>query len=94
MKRGVMNSVVRTRAMRFEWQKLVTPLTPKAVVAEWQAKDGEIQSMLSQARGTPLTGTSTIPPLDHTTTRPTNTPPTSDRHYMHSGQATISLLYV
>jgi len=55
MKRGVMNSVVRTRAMRFEWQKLVTPLTPKAVVAEWQAKDGEIQSLLSQARGTPLT---------------------------------------
>lgn len=49
-----MKSVARTRAMRFEWQKLVTPLTPKATVAEWQAKDAEIQSMLAAARGTSL----------------------------------------
>jgi len=54
MQRGVMKSLARTRAMRFEWQKLVTPLTPKAVVAEWQAKDSEIQSKLTEASGTSL----------------------------------------
>jgi len=54
MKRGVMNGVARTRAMRFEWQKLVTPLTPKSVVAEWQSKNAEIQVKLAEARGTPL----------------------------------------
>lgn len=60
MKRGVMNSLARTRAMRFEWKKLVTPLTPKAVVAEWQAKDSEIQTKLAEARGTSLT----VEPID------------------------------
>lgn len=50
MKRGVMNSVARTRAMRFEWQKLVTPLTPKAVVAEWQAKSTAINVMVAESR--------------------------------------------
>lgn len=60
MKRGAMNTLARTRAMRFEWQKLVTPLTPKAVVAEWQAKDSEVQSKLAEASGTPLT----VEPID------------------------------
>lgn len=60
MKRGVMTSVARTRAMRFEWQKLITPLTPKATVAEWQDKDSEITKMVSEARGTSLT----VEPVD------------------------------
>lgn len=54
MKRGVMNSLARTRSMRFEWQKLVTPLTPKAVVAEWESKSQEINAKLAEARGTPM----------------------------------------
>jgi hypothetical protein len=51
VKRGVMNSLARTRAMRFDWQKLVSPHTPKAEVAEWQSKDAEIQTLKSEAQG-------------------------------------------
>lgn len=60
MKRGVMNNVARTRAMRFEWQKLVTPLTSKAVVADWQAKNSEVTKRLAEARGASLT----VEPID------------------------------
>lgn len=60
MKRGVMRGVARTRAMRFEWERLVTPLTPKSVVAEWQGKDAEIQAKLQEAHGTALT----VEPVD------------------------------
>jgi len=49
MQRGAMKSIARTRAMRFEWQKLVTPLTKKSVVAEWEAKDSEIKIMMKEA---------------------------------------------
>lgn len=44
-----MNGAARARSMRFEWQKLVTPLTPKAVVADYQAKDAEIANMIREA---------------------------------------------
>jgi hypothetical protein len=46
--------------MRFEWQKLVTPLTPKATVAEWQAKNAEIVQKTNEAAGTSLT----VEPVD------------------------------
>lgn len=52
--------MARTRAMRFEWQKLVTPLTPKAVVAEWQAKSSEIALKMAEAR----TAAPTVEPID------------------------------
>lgn len=50
-----MNSLARARSMRFEWQKLVTPLTSKADVAAWRAKDSEIAFKNREASGTPLT---------------------------------------
>lgn len=46
-----MNSIAKTRSMKLEWQKLVTPLTPKSVVATWQNRDSEIQTRLRQAAG-------------------------------------------
>lgn len=55
-----MNSVARARSMRFEWQKLVTPLTPKAVVAEWQSKDSEIATMMRESNSV----SQTIEPID------------------------------
>jgi len=60
MKRGAMNSLTRARGMRFEWQKLVTPLTPKSVVADWQAKDSDIKKKLDVARS----ASKTVAPID------------------------------
>lgn len=43
--------MARARSMRFEWQKLVTPLTNKSVVAEWQRRESEINSRNKEATG-------------------------------------------
>lgn len=48
-----MRSFAQVRSLRFEWQKLITPLTSKAVVAEYTQKQSEITSMLSAARSVP-----------------------------------------
>lgn len=50
-----MRSSARLRAMRFEWRHLITPLTPKAVVAEWSRREGEINQMIQAARSVPKT---------------------------------------
>lgn len=55
-----MKSLARARSMRFEWQKLVTPLTPKAAVAEWQSRDGEISSKMMTAASI----SKTVEPID------------------------------
>lgn len=60
MQRGAMRSASRARAMRFQWQKLVTPLTPKSVVADWQRKDGEVQRLKNEASGTKMN----VEPID------------------------------
>lgn len=50
-----MKSLARTRAMRFEWQKLVTPLTPNSVVQEWTRRQTEINAKITEARSMPAT---------------------------------------
>jgi len=55
-----MNSLARARPMRFEWQKLVTPLTNKSVVAEWQRRDSEINARNKEATGV----SRTVEPID------------------------------
>lgn len=60
MKRGCMNGAARARSMRFEWQKLVTPLTPKAVVADYQSKDSEISTMIRESNSV----SQTVEPVD------------------------------
>lgn len=45
-----MRSAARLRTMRFEWQQLVTPLTPKATVAEWGRREADIANQIKQAR--------------------------------------------
>lgn len=60
MKRGCMNGAARARSMRFEWQKLVTPLTPKAVVADYQSKDSEISTMIRESNSI----SQTVEPVD------------------------------
>lgn len=52
--------MARTRSMRFEWQKLVTPLTNKSVIAEWQSKQGEVTTLNTAGRGLSLT----VEPVD------------------------------
>lgn len=60
MKRGAMQCLARSRAMRFEWQKLVTPLTNKSVVSEWQRREGEVNALLKDAREAPAS----VEPVD------------------------------
>lgn len=55
-----MNGAARARSMRFEWQKLVTPLTPKAVVADYQSKDSEISTMIRESNSV----SQTVEPVD------------------------------
>lgn len=55
-----MKSVARVRCMRAAWQKLVTPLTPNAVVAQWQAREGEIARKNKLAAST----SQTVEPID------------------------------
>jgi len=55
-----MRSGARLRAMRFEWRHLVTPLTPKATVAEWSRREGEINQMVQASRSVP----NTVEPID------------------------------
>jgi len=50
MQRAGMKSFARARSMRFDWQKLVTPVTPKAVVADFQAKASELNTMQAKAQ--------------------------------------------
>jgi len=50
-----MKSFARVRSIRFDWQKLVTPITPKAVVAEYTAKQAEINALNSAASTVPTT---------------------------------------
>lgn len=49
MQRAGMRSFARARALRFDWQKLVTPATSKAAVAEYQRKASEVNQMTQQA---------------------------------------------
>jgi len=60
MQRGAMSSLARARPMRFQWEKLVTPLTPKAVVADWRAKAADIDVRTSKARSVKKT----VEPID------------------------------
>lgn len=48
-----MRTLARSRGMRFEWQKLVTPLTPKSVAEEWTRRQTEINQKLKEARSMP-----------------------------------------
>jgi hypothetical protein len=50
-----MKTLARTRGARFEWQKLVTPLTPKATVAEWTRRQAEINAKVKESRTLPHT---------------------------------------
>lgn len=47
-----MRSAARLRTMRLQWQSLVTPLTPKAVIAEWSRREGDIAAKLREASST------------------------------------------
>lgn len=53
MQRGVMQTLARTRGMRFEWQKLVTPLTPVSTVEEWTRRQAEINAKVKESRTLP-----------------------------------------
>lgn len=45
--------MVSARGMRFEWEKLVTPLTSKAVISEFQGRAGEIARFKQEASSVP-----------------------------------------
>jgi len=53
MQSRAIQSVARTRGMRWDWQKLVTPRTPKAAVAQYQARAQELISKRQEARAVP-----------------------------------------
>lgn len=60
MQRVGMRSLARARGMRFDWQKLVTPLTSKGVVSGYQARDSEILQLNNEA----VSVSKTVEPID------------------------------